>query len=149
MKKKFKQFPLGVWISLIALLLIFFAWLMQAYSLINWEGAVKLGVQNESFSGTEVEQTLADVEKGIALADIIWVLPLTILAFGGILKKNLLGFVSGMMVFAICVYFPIFYFFRDSMNYEIKLAALVLWAIPSLFGIAGLWVNRALFIRRD
>jgi len=141
MKKKFKQFPLGVWISLIALLLIFFAWLMQAYSLINWEGAVKLGVQNESFSGTEVEQTLADVEKGIALADIIWVLPLTILAFGGILKKNLLGFVSGMMVFAICVYFPIFYFFRDSMNYEIKLAALVLWAIPSLFGIAGLWVN--------
>ncbi len=43
------------------------AWFMQAYSLINWEGAIKLGVQNESFSGDAAERALANAGRGIAL----------------------------------------------------------------------------------
>ncbi len=146
--KKIKHFPLGIWIALIALVLIFLAWIMQSYSLLDWEGAIELGIQDESFNGNAAEQALADVERGIAIADIIWVLPLTIIAFIGLLKKRFVGFTAALMVFAVCVYFPLFYAFRDSMNPEIKFAAIFLWAIPSILGIIGLWTNRTSFERR-
>ncbi len=148
LKKKIKRFPLGIWIALIALVLIFLAWIMQSYSLLDWEGAIELGIQDESFNGNASEQALADVERGIAIADIIWVLPLTIIAFIGLLKKRFVGFTAALMVFAVCVYFPLFYAFRDSMNPEIKFAAIFLWAIPSILGIIGLWINRTFFERR-
>lgn len=143
--KNIGHFPIGIWITLIALILILLAWSMQTYSLLDWEGAVKLGVQNESFAGDSVERAIADVERGVAIADILWVLPITIVAFIGLLRKRFYGFIASMMVFAICVYFPLFYAFRESMKVDIKLAAIFLWAIPSILGIIGLWVNRMYF----
>ena len=145
LKREIGRFPLGIWIALIALLLTFLAWLMQTYSLLDWEGAVKFGVQNESFTGDAVERAIADVERGVAIADIIWALPITIIAFIGLLRKKFIGFVAAMMMFAVCVYFPLFYTFRESMNFDIVLAAIILWAIPSLLGVIGLWSNRKLF----
>ena len=144
-RKRIRRYPIGIWLALFALILIFLAWLMQTYSLIDWEGAVKLGLQNESFNGDPVEQAIADVEKGIAIADILWVLPIMIVAFIGLLRNKFIGFIATMMVFGICVYFPLFYTFRVSMNFDIKLAAIFMWAIPSILGVIGLWMNRKLF----
>lgn len=137
--------PLGIRVALFALLLIFLAWIMQLYSLLDWEGAVALGLQNERFTGGGVERAIAAVERGIAVADIVWVLPITLVAFVGLLRMKFVGFVAAMMVFAICVYFPLFYSFRGTMDLGIVLVANFLWAIPSLLGIAGLWINRKLF----
>lgn len=145
LKKKISTYPLGIWIAFFALILIFFAWFMQAYSLFDWEAAVNLGVQNERFTGDAAERAIADVERGVAIADIIWALPITLIAFIGLLRKKYIGFIAAMMAFAICVYFPLFYLFRVSMNFDIVLAAIFLWAIPSFLGIIGLWVNRGLF----
>ena len=145
LRKHIGRYPLGIWVALIALTLILLAWIMQAYSLLDWEGAVRLGVQNESFSGDAAERAIADVERGIAIADILWALPITIIAYIGLLRKKIIGFIAAMMVFGVCVYFPLFYAFRLSMNSEIVLAAIFLWAIPSLHGIYGLWINRNLF----
>ena len=145
-KRQYGSYPLGVWISIVALILIFLAWIMQSYSLLDWEGAVSIGLQEYLFTGNEAESALADVERGIAIADIIWALPLTILAFIGILKRSVLGFATALMTFSICVYFPLIYLFRDNFTVEIKVLAMILWAIPSLLGIIGLWVNRKLFI---
>ena len=145
LKKKIRQYPVGVWIAILALILICLAWLMQIYSLIDWEGAVKLGVQNESFIGDMVERAIADVERGVAIADILWALPITIVAFIGLLRKKFIGFIASMMAFAVCVYFPLFYAFRVSMSFDIVLAAIFLWAVPSLLGIYCLWMNRSLF----
>ncbi len=145
LRKDIGRYPLGIWVALIALTLILLAWIMQAYSLLDWEGAVRLGVQNESFSGDAAERAIADVERGIAIADILWALPITIIAYIGLLRKKIIGFIAAMMVFGVCVYFPLFYTFRLSMNSEIVLAAIFLWAIPSLLGIYGLWINRNLF----
>jgi hypothetical protein len=145
MLKKISYFPLGIWIALIALLLIFIAWFMQGYSLIDWEGAIKLGVQNESFAGNASEQALADVERGVAIADLIWVLPLTLVAFIGILKKKFVGLITAMMVYAICVYFPLFYVFRSNTEAAVRVAVIILWAVPSILGIIGLWTNRKYF----
>ncbi|MCD4696789.1 MAG: hypothetical protein K8S16_11175 [Bacteroidales bacterium] len=145
LKKEAGRYRLGIWIALFALMLICLAWVMQAYSLLDWEGAVKLGVQNESFTGDAAERAIADVERGIAIADILWVLPITILAFVGLIRKKFIGFVAALMVFAICVYFPLFYAFRVSMDFDIVLVAVFLWAIPSLIGIIALWMNRKIF----
>ena len=118
---------------------------MQTYSLLNWEGAVKLGIQNESFKGDAVERAIADIERGVAIADILWPLPIAIIALIGLSRKKFIGFVAAMMEFAICVYFPLFYAFRVDMKTDVVLAAIFLWAIPSLLGIVGLWVNRKIF----
>ena len=63
LKREIGPFPLGIWIALIALLLTFLGWIMQAYSLFDWEGAVKLGLQNGSFTVDAVEQALTNMEK--------------------------------------------------------------------------------------
>ncbi len=145
-KKEIGRYPIGIWTALIALSLIFLAWLMQAYSLLDWEGAVKLGLQNASFTGDDAERALADVERGIAIADILWAFPISIIAFIGLLRNRFIGFVASMMVFAVCVYFPLLYAFRDSTNTDIVLVVLFLWATPSLLGIIGLWTNRKIFL---
>lgn len=145
LKMNISRYPLGVWFALFALILICLAWLMQLYSLIDWEGAVKLGVQNESFTGDLAERAIADVERGVAIADILWALPITIIAFAGLLRKKFIGFIAAMMAFAVCIYFPLFYIFRESTSFDIVLVVILLWAVPSLLGIYGLWMNRSLF----
>lgn len=143
LKKEIDRYPLGVWFAILALILICLAWLMQIYSLIDWEGAIQLGVQNDSFSGDIRERALADVERGIAIADILWALPITIIALIGLLRNKFAGFIAAMMTFAVCVYFPLIYIFRESTSFEIVLVVIFLWAVPSLVGIIGLWTNRA------
>ena len=83
--------------------------------------------------------------KNWAIADIIWALPITIIAFIGLLREKFIGFIAAMMAFAICIYFPLFYAFRESMSFDIVLVAIFSWAVPSLLGIYGLWINRYLF----
>jgi len=78
LKKEIYRYPLGIWIAIFALLLTCLAWIMQAYSLLDWEGAVKLGVQNESFTGEAAERAIADVERGVAIADLLGALPITV-----------------------------------------------------------------------
>lgn len=146
LKREIGRYTIGIWIAIIAITLTSLAWIMQIYSLINWEGAISLGVQNESFNGDPVEQALANVEWGIAMADIFWPLPITIIAFIGLMKMKMFGLVAGMMNFAICIYFPLFFAFqRWDTHLMTVLAALMLFAIPSLLGILGLWTNRRLF----
>ena len=146
LKKIIGPYSLGIWIALFALLLTFLAWIMQVYSLLDWENAVKFGLQNGSFNGNDLDKLLATKEKGEAIADLIWVLPINIIAFIGLFRKKLFGFVAAMMVFAICVYFPLFYIFQIwNTHLETVLFAILLWAIPSILGIVGLWMNRELF----
>ena len=146
LRKKLGRHPLGIWIAIIALLLTFIAWLMQAYSLLDWENAVKLGLQNGSFSGSQADHVLANKERGEAIADLIWPLPIAIVALYGLWKKRFSGFVAAMMEFAICIYFPLFYIFQMwETHMETVLGAVLLWGIPSLLGIIGLWTNRNIY----
>jgi len=146
LQKKIGRRQLGIWVALFALVLTFLAWMMQLYSLLNWEGAIELGIQNEGFSGDPVERALANVERGIALADICWALPITIFAFIGVLKRKSYGLIAAMMDFAICVYFPLFFAFQRWDNHpDVVLTALFLFAVPSLLGIIGLGANRTTF----
>lgn len=147
LKRKIGRFPLGIWIALFALILIFLGWIMQAYSLFDWESAVKLGLQDSSFEGDAAERVMAVKERGEAIADLLWVLPITLIAFFGLVKKSFFGFIAAIMTFAICVYFPLFYVFQlwNTPHFETAIGAVILWGIPSLIGIYGLWSNRKIF----
>jgi len=141
------KYPLGVWISIIALCLTSTAWIMQAVSLLNWDAAVDMGLQMNSFTGDALEQAMARKERGEAIADIIWVLPLNLVALTGLFKKQFYGFVTAMMVFAICIYFPLFYIFQIGNTHpETVWAAIILWAVPSAIGIIALWNKKKLFV---
>lgn len=149
LQKKLGPQSLGIWMAIIALILTFTAWIMQAYSLLDWENAVKLGLQNGSFDGNSAEKMLASKEHGEAIADLIWPFPLAIIALYGILKRKFYGFVAAMMVYAICIYFPLFYIFQIWETHpETVLGAVFLWGIPSLLGIIGLWANRNIYMNK-
>ena len=148
LERKLKSYPLGIWIALLALLLIMLAWLMQGYSLLNWEKAVELGLQNSSFLGNDLEQASATKERGEALADLLWPFPLTVIAFIGLWKRKFVGFVASMMVFAICIYFPLFYIFQMwDIHRETAVLAVLLWGVPSILGIIGLQTNKSIFLK--
>ena len=80
LRKTLGRFPLGVWMAIVAILLLFLGWAMQAYSLLNWDHAVDLGLQNERFSGGPAERAWAKESWGVAMADMLWPLPLGIAA---------------------------------------------------------------------
>ena len=148
LERKLKRNPLGISITLLALLLIMLAWLMQGYSLLNWEKAAELGLQNSSFLGNDIELAWATKERGEALADLLWPFPLTLIAIIGLWKRKIVGFVASMMVFAICIYFPLFYVFQVwDIHRETAVMAVIIWGIPSILGIIGLWANKSIFLK--
>jgi hypothetical protein len=147
MRKRLGPFPLGVWIALTAIvLLLVVAWGGQLYSLIDWDGAVDIGLQNERFGGDPAEDAWARESRGLAIADMLWPLPLAIIAIIGLMRRKFFGLVAAFMELAIGVYFPLFFAFQRWGTFRgTALAALLLWALPSLLGIAGLWANRGEF----
>lgn len=143
LNKSLGRFPLGVWIAIAALLALFLGWGMQAYSLLNWDVAVDLGLQNERFTGDAAERTWAQESWGVAIADMLWPLPIGILALTGILQRRFYGFAAGLMEFSIGIYFPLVFAFQRWETYpETVVTAIFIWTIPSLLGIIGLWENR-------
>jgi hypothetical protein len=144
--KPLGHFTLGVWLALAALVLLGLAWGMQAYSLLDWDSAVDLGLQNERFTGDAAERAWARESWGVALADMLWPMPLTFVAFVGLLRKKTYGFAAGLMAMTIGFYFPLFFAFqRWAVFPETVVVAVALFALPSLLGIVGLYANRRLF----
>jgi hypothetical protein len=144
--KNVGRYPLGVWVALAAILALFLGWAMQAYSLLNWNHAVDLGIQNERFSGGPAERAWAKESWGVAMADMIWPLPIGIVALIGIFRRRLYGLVAGSMELAIGVYFPLVFAFQRWTSFRgTALVAIFLWVVPSLLAIVGLWTNRTHF----
>jgi len=148
MKKLIGPFPIGVWIALIAIFLQFVAWGMQAFSLMDWDRAVDLGLQNDRFTGDVAEHARALESWGVAVTDMIWALPIGIIALVGIPNKKFYGYSAGIMELAIGVYWPlVFAFQRWNMFHETAIMAIILWVPISILGIIGLWYNRMIFVR--
>jgi hypothetical protein len=141
------RFPLGVWIAIVALVLQLLAWAMQAISLLNWDRAVGLGLQNDRFTGDAAEQARAKSDWGIAAADMVWPLPIAIVALVGLLQSSFYGFAAGLMEFAIGVYWPlVFALQRWTTHRGTAIPAILVWTITSLLAIVGLWANRGFFL---
>ena len=76
----------------------------------------------------------------------LWPMPLTLVAFVGLLRNKTYGFAAGLMVMAMGVYFPLFFAFQRWATFpQTVVVAIALFALPSLLGIVGLYMNRQLF----
>lgn len=147
LQKPMRRFPLGIWLACLGLFLLCVAWAMQAYSLLDWNGALALGFQNESFEGDATERAWALESWGVAMADMLWPMPITVVALVGVFRSRFYGFVSAMMAFSIGVYFPLFFAFQRWATFpDFVIVALLLFTVPCLFGIVGLWANRKEFL---
>ena len=81
------------------------------------------------------------------MADMLWPMPLTVAALVGLLRSRFYGFVFALLTFSIGVYFPLFFAFQRWETFPgFVIAAVMLFMLPSLFGIAGLWANRRIFL---
>ncbi len=146
LQKQLGRFPVGIWLGFIALGFLCLAWAMQGYSLLDWDGALALGLQNESFDGDAAERAWALESWGVAMADMLWPLPITVLAMIGMARDRFYGFVLAMMAFAIGVYFPLFFAFQRWMTFRsTAIVALCIFTLPCVLGIVGLWANRSEF----
>ena len=139
--------PFGIRIAIAATALLIAAFLGQAYSLLRWDQAVELGLQNERFTGDAAERAWAIESWGVAAADMIWSLPLGIVAVVGMLRRRAFGLAAGLMHFAIGVYFPLVFAFQRWQTFRgTAILALCLFGLPSLIGIVGLWTSREMLL---
>jgi hypothetical protein len=126
----------------------------QALSLLDWDLAVRLGLQeNDRHSSDVIQRLLAEVEWGVCVADVFLVLPLLMIGLAGVLCRRHWGMIAAMMA-ALCwvdmflVYTAQRYalVFRGGMGQWSDYAGLagtfaVLGPVPSLLTIWGLAAN--------
>ncbi len=139
LERRIGRHPVGVWLGFLALLLLMTAWMMQSFSLLDWGSAVNLGLQNERLSGDPAERAWALESRGVAAADMLWPLPLTLVALIGLARRRFFGLATGLMVLSIGVYFPLVFALQRWSTFQgTAILAILLFTVPSLLGIVGL-----------
>lgn len=138
--------PLGIWFAFAALGVLCVAWAMQAFSLIAWDTAVDMGLQNERFDGDAGERAWALESWGVAMADMIWALPITLVGLVGLVRRRWYGLMAAVLSLSIGVYFPLVFSFQRWSSFRgTAVVALCMFALPCLAGILGLGANRRFF----
>lgn len=147
--------PLGIWVAIFAILFtLIAAGGGQVLSLVDWDLAVRLGLQEYDRHAADLTQrALAEVEWGTALADVLLILPLLGAGLIGVLCRRYWGMLLAMMGAACWVYMFLAYgaqrvglAFRagvgDWGDYATLIGAFALLGlIPSLLTLWGLAAN--------
>ena len=115
----------------------------QTYSLINYEMAVTLGLQE---SVQEVGEIGIVWAKGFAFADTFVYIPLLLLGIIGLLKRKKWGLYAMFGSCAISVYWPIVHLFaiykgKDviTLNHEKYVFFPIILSLILLYGLWGMW----------
>ncbi len=152
-------FPIGIW-AVLAMLLVgggVFTIFGQALSLLNWDTALRLRLQEDSRTSEDpVERTMGAMSQGEAFADVVQG-SLIVVAFAGILLKHPVGFISGVVQGVIWVYVTFLVLSQRWMLYRwsvvdsmarlkrVAPAMLLAAGVPGALMIACLVVNRGFF----
>ena len=150
--------PIGIWIVFVLLILAFIVGVCgQGISLISWNTAISLGLQEDDPKSENVmERSLVPIEWGTAMTDVILQTTFILLAFYGLLHRHWIGLVAATMQFTVYVYVGLQYFFQ---RYGIKVWAtgdwtqwqslativLVIFSFVGMLGLVCLWNNRKYF----
>ncbi len=137
-----RNFGLKILIIIGILLMLFFI-SGQTFSLINYEAAVKLGLQESVEEITEVGIAFA---KGFAFADTIAYIPLLFIGIIGLLKRTKWGIYTMFASCAISVYWPLVHLYaiyigRDViiLHPEKYVSFPILLSFIILYGLWGMW----------
>lgn len=130
-------------IALVALGINFLFLLGQLYSLCDWDTAVMVGLQEDRFTGDAAEKARARLDWGNAIADMIVQVPLTVVAFVGLLITAPFAYDVALLALAICVYWPfIFVGQRGGQDCIGEVIAILIFVLLSILAILGLAANR-------
>lgn len=105
--KRIGRFPLGVWVVLVLLLTsgLFVTLFGQALSILSWDTALSLGLQDDSpHSDDIVERMMMAISWGEAGADVLVQGTLIILTVVGIFLRRRFGYVAGVGLAIIWIY---------------------------------------------
>ena len=153
-------YPMGIWFVLAALLVGggVFTIFGQALSLLSWDTALRLGLQEDSKQSPDpVERTIGAMSQGEALADVIVQGIIIVLAFAGILLKHPAGFVAGIAQSVIWLYVTFMVLSQRWMLYRwgvvkdmarlkhVTLPMVLFAGIPSVLMILCLVANKGFF----
>lgn len=147
--------PVGIWIAITSLLsMLLVGGGGQLLSLLDWELAVRLGLQEYDRHSAELAQRLlAQIEWGVCLADAVLVVPLLVAGLVGVLCRRHWGLIAGMMAAFCWVYMFLVYtaqryamVFRGGFghwdDYSSFIACFALLAmVPGLLTLWGLGAN--------
>ena len=143
MKNEYKRnigFKLLIGISAILLILLLAG---QTYSLVNYDIAVSLGLQESEEEVTKIGIAWA---KAFALGDTIAYIPLLVVGIIGLIKRKRWGFYCMLGSLAISVYWPVvnlsaIYFGVDdfALNPDKYISYSILLPLISVYGLWGMW----------
>ncbi|UCG88421.1 MAG: hypothetical protein JSW71_07730, partial [Gemmatimonadota bacterium] len=105
--KHIGRFPLGIWIVLILMLTsgLFITIFGQALSLVSWDTAFSLGLQEDSpHSADIVERMMVAISWGEAGTDVLVQGILLVMVLTGILRRRQFGFLAGIGQAIIWIY---------------------------------------------
>lgn len=130
----------------------------QALSLLNWDAALRLCLQEDSRKSRDpVERTMGAMSQGEAVADVVVQGSLIVLALAGILLQHPVGFVAGIAQGVIWIYVTFLVLSQRWMLYRWKIvnnmsrlkhvapAMLLVAGIPGTLIIICLVTNRRFF----
>ncbi|NLA41235.1 MAG: hypothetical protein GX874_07470 [Smithella sp.] len=157
---QFGQFPIGIW-AVLAMLFVgggVFTIFGQALSLLNWDAALRLRLQEDSRKSRDpVERTMGAMSQGEAVADVVVQGALILLASAGILLQHPVGFVAGIAQGVIWIYVTFLVLSQRWMLYRWEIvnnmarlkhvgpAMLLVAGIPGALIITCLVANRGFF----
>jgi len=114
-------FPVGIWAVLVMLLLIggVFTIFAQGLSLLNWEAALSMHLQEDSRTSEDpVEKTIGAMSQGEAGADVIVQGILVVLSFVGIFLRHPVGWVAGLALGVLWIYVTFMVLFQRWMFFR-------------------------------
>ena len=134
----------GFWILIsIGVLLLLFLLIGQSYSLINYNAAVHLGLQE---STEEIGQVGIAFAKGFAFADTAIYIPLLLSGVIGLLKRKKWGVYMMFASCAISVYWPLVHLFAIyiergaiTLQPEKYISFPITLSLIMLYGLWGMW----------
>ncbi|WP_273565689.1 hypothetical protein [Maribacter halichondriae] len=139
---------------ILSIVLTLFLLVGQAFSLINYDFIVSLGLQE---SIDEVTAVGIAWLKAFALGDTLVYIPLLIMGIIGLLRRKKWGFYAMMSSLAISTYWPVvnlsaIYFGRNDMALDADkyVSFSIILPLISLYGFWGIWYlykNQNIFIK--
>ena len=135
---------LGFWMLIsVGVLLLLFLLIGQTFSLINYEDAVGLGLQE---SVEEISQVGIAFAKGFAFADTVAYIPVLLLGIIGLFKRKKWGVYMMFASCAISVYWPLVHLYaiyigKDVITLEPEkyLSFPITLSFIIIYGVWGMW----------
>ena len=135
------RFPVGIWVVVGFHLLNVLLWSVgQTGALLDYDFVAELGLQD---ARALVDPVIVQVNKGIAVADTVLMLPLFLLAVVGLVRRRFFGLVTSWLVLGITLYWPLVFWFSQYSYSEAGIRHVPLSGstviVPAVFFVMAAW----------